>query len=715
MFRLSRKVLCLILCIVTSVVLLLNNGFADERNELKEGDVIGSYKARIKVDYAAIERNISPLLFGNNSKLLFGGEASFGRDNGIWSKQDNDINKNIRDWLVDSGITILRYGDGGNAEYFYWGWSVLPFERRIATPVRNRWSGSDHYIFGIMEFIKICETVKCEGIIIVNYNMGFLKSFYDPQKNNDTRSKREISAQQAANWVEFMNIPAPVKRNSSFPEKYKPEYSLQKMPKGYFAYLRARLGHPNPVGIKYWEIGNETDHFYELEEYIRGAIEYSRAMKAVDPSIKIGWVDYGKIDELKLATQVPDAVDFLIPHDYVILKDKKRKFLFYGSQIVKRQINVHKGGEYLVRFNAFARAYFGTKYPEERAVPPRMELKVDDRVIKEIIINKNIKQDKSDLIFNSYWYEIPVTLSPGTHTVSLQMTNDFFDKSETDVNRRGRDIFVHSWLVEGEGEKYNILFSKDNKSKLPAPYAYYSLITGFNKRLSNRQALISKYAPWLFVAQTESGYWPPTGTIWGALGEAMMIMADMKYGVTIRNYWQLYGNCRRAGVIHSGTQNQDNYHLAPEYYVNKMFSQHFGSKMLSSSVKFPKTYLDDTGYVNDEEISSTKSLHCPLQSCIRTLASRDSNRLYIAIVNLHTSKNVIVEVNIQNFQAEKTVQYILRAKNPKEFNATNEKIKNNVFIQTIRKDKPVKNISLLPNSFTIIEFSKDVSGKVQFY
>lgn len=686
--------------IISSLLNLSNCSY--HIDSLNIDDIPGSYNVRIEVDFEETIGDISPLLYGNNTKWLLGGEASFGRDNGIWSKRNNHLNENIRDWLIDSGITILRYGDGGNAEYFYWGWSILPFMERIKTPVRNRWSGDDFYAFGVMEFIELCETIKSEGIIIVNYTMGILDSFYSPEKNNDQRTKREIGIQQAANWVEFMNITAPAHKDSEYPDNYKPEYSLQKMPKGYFAHLRAELGHPEPFRIKYWEIGNETNQFHELGEYIRGAIQYADAMKAVDPSIKIGWVDYGDVKQFKMAANVPWAVDFLAPHDYLIVEDKKKKIPFYGSQSVKRRINVQEGGKYLVRFRAFGRVYFGNKYPEERAVAPRMELKVDGRFVKEIVINKNINKEKKDLVINAYWYEIPIELSQGDHTVSLRMTNDFFDRSFFDINRRGRDVFLHAWLIEGKGEKHDILFPENKHKVIQAPYRYYFLIEEFEKKIAVRKGLVDKYAPWLFIAQTESGYWPKEPALWSALGEALMVMADMRHGIKIRNLWHLYGGFNRAATIHSGTAVEENYHVTPDYYVNKMFSQHFGSEVISSRVRSHESCWDDSA----EESLLANSSSFPFQDCVHVIASRNKDQLYIAIVNLHSTKKAIIEMDIKNFVAEASTQYTLRAKNPWDYNATNEKIKDNVFIQVIKENKSHETAYLLPNSFTILEFSK---------
>jgi alpha-L-arabinofuranosidase len=673
------------------------------------------YKAWIEIDYESIEKNISPLLYGNNSLFLFDGQASpeyFGKDNGIWSKRYNDINRNARDLLINSGITILRYPVGGAGEYYYWGWSVLPFNKRRSTVVPTIWDRPEHYIFGTPEFIKLCKALKAEAIINVNFAMRKLEAFYDPAKYNDSRSEREIAIQQAANWVEFMNIPAPTGKDPAYPKEYKPEYSLQKMPKGYFAYLRASIGFSEPFIVKYWEIGNELEKFYTLDEYIESAIEFGKAMKAVDPSIKIGWIEFfGEdfIKELKLAAKFSEIVDFLISHDYVIPEGiGEFRLPLWSAKPIKRQVTIRKGGEYVINLSAFARIYFGKKYPQEVAIPPRLKLKVDDTFLTEIVVDKNLKKDKSDLTFHWRNYKIPVNLSPGNHTLSLQLTNFFVDRSFPDTNRRSRMVFLNSWTVEGKGERYEIVFPpKKEEPKLPVPYRYYSLINGFSESIAFKQSSILKYAPHLFIAQTESGYSFANHSLWGALGDAAMIMEDMKYGIKIRNLHFLFGPCYRNASIHSGRNRQEdkkeNYHVDPEYFINKMFSQHFGDKMLSCNIKFSKEQLEENNYIFNDLQKIAKYLSFPLRV---TASRRGEDMLYIALINFHTTKYATVEVNIQNFQTGRGTQYTLRAKDPYDFNATNENDKNNVFIQTTPIENYVNNFILLPNSFTIIELKR---------
>ena len=47
--------------------------------------------------------------------------------------------------------------------------------------------------------------------------------------------------------------------------------------------LRAANGHAAPYRVKYWQIGNELGN----ETYQKGLADFCKAMKAVDPTIKL--------------------------------------------------------------------------------------------------------------------------------------------------------------------------------------------------------------------------------------------------------------------------------------------------------------------------------------------------------------------------------------------------------------------------------------------
>lgn len=114
-----------------------------------------------------------------------------------------------------------------------------------------------------------------------------------------------------------------------------------------WAQLRADHGNPNPIGLKYWEIGNEiyggksgTDctpwgwedvWSCDGREYVlgigsgtsrkEGYLEFRTAMRAVDPSIQVGavgvslqndWSNWGN----EVIQEAGDVMDFYVIHEY---------------------------------------------------------------------------------------------------------------------------------------------------------------------------------------------------------------------------------------------------------------------------------------------------------------------------------------------------------------------------------------------------------------
>ena len=84
-------------------------------------------------------------------------------------------------------------------------------------------------------------------------------------------SVRTGDAKEAADWVAYCNDPASRERQAH--------------------------GHAAPLGIRYWQLGNETSydkHGFDLETAARKTVEFAKAMRAADPSIQvIAWGDSG--------------------------------------------------------------------------------------------------------------------------------------------------------------------------------------------------------------------------------------------------------------------------------------------------------------------------------------------------------------------------------------------------------------------------------------
>ena len=156
----------------------------------------------------------------------------------------------IIEMLKDARLPILRWPGGNFVSGYRWRDGVGPVDARPTKPNRA-WGGTpEPNLFGTDEFITYCQHVGCEPLICVNAGDG--------------------TAEEAAAWVEYCNGPADT-------------------PMGR---LRAEKGHPEPYGVRYWEIGNEifgrhqigwTTPAGNVDRFLR----FGAAMRAVDPTIRL--------------------------------------------------------------------------------------------------------------------------------------------------------------------------------------------------------------------------------------------------------------------------------------------------------------------------------------------------------------------------------------------------------------------------------------------
>lgn len=212
--------------------------------------------------------------------------------------------------LRGAGITTVRYPGGGFADNFHWSTNK---PSNSQAPVAQRYSGyAPNTDFG--HFVSLIDHV---GTTVITVNYG---------SNQEGTGGGEPA--EAAAWVAYANG-SPTDTNLI--GKDSTGYDWQTV--GYWASLRAaqplpaddgknflRINHPQPLNIKYWEVGNEVykNGYYGGEgdtldlhapypkeakdnekqrrknpnlspaAYGKALLSYAKAMKAVDPRIKVG-------------------------------------------------------------------------------------------------------------------------------------------------------------------------------------------------------------------------------------------------------------------------------------------------------------------------------------------------------------------------------------------------------------------------------------------
>lgn len=156
--------------------------------------------------------------------------------------------------LRGTGVQVLRYPGGSTSDNYHW-LSNTPDD-----PAQGGTTPSAHFD----AYMSVVKAIRAQAMITVNYGSG--------------------TADEAADWVRYANRGG---RHYSGPVPTYPGASS--------------TGHN--YGITYWEVGNElygdgtygatweVNHkSHDPTTYAQGVVSYSAAMKAVDPSIRVGMV-----------------------------------------------------------------------------------------------------------------------------------------------------------------------------------------------------------------------------------------------------------------------------------------------------------------------------------------------------------------------------------------------------------------------------------------
>jgi len=203
---------------------------------------------------------------------------------GIWNPDRHNFRPEIIDIVKGMGVGMLRYPGGCLAHNYDWRKAVGPLK------TRGDWQ------FGIDEFILLCRELGADPIITVS-------DYVLPAEEMPTH---------AADLVEYLNSPAT------------PEHP--------WALKRKKWGHPQPYGVKWFELGNESCHgnhkceihrCYTPQQYVDYANACIKAMRAIDSSIRIGVItqpgagnDYDCAWNETVFKGAGNNADFLVVHFY---------------------------------------------------------------------------------------------------------------------------------------------------------------------------------------------------------------------------------------------------------------------------------------------------------------------------------------------------------------------------------------------------------------
>ena len=282
---------------------------------LLAGALFGQPKpqARIKIDTERTIGEVHPHLFGNFAehlgRVIYGGIYEEGSPLADKDGYRTDVMKAVK----ELGVSILRYPGGNFVSGYNWKDGVGLKDQRPGR-LDFAWGGIESNRFGTDEFLRYCERLGLESYICINAGLG--------------------TVEEARQWVEYCNIAKPT----------------------YWAAQRRRNGREQPYNVKYWGLGNEIDGPWQIghknaEDYAKFALEAAKAMRGIDPSIKLiasgssnfgpraDWIGWNRT----VLETLRDHIDYISLHTYIRNDDNNFERFLGASQDIDHYIEVVEG------------------------------------------------------------------------------------------------------------------------------------------------------------------------------------------------------------------------------------------------------------------------------------------------------------------------------------------------------------------------------------
>ncbi len=192
--------------------------------------------------------------------------------------------------IADLRPPVIRWPGGCYASAYRWKDGIGPQHQRRSYAIEI-WDDRDTNSFGTDEFLAMCRAVGTEPLLVVNIGTPAWRQGPDEAEY----------VEEVLEWIEYCNGPA----DSAWGK------------------VRARNGHPEPYGVKYWEIDNETWHM-GAEAYAEAVRRIAPRMKQADPSIRLaacgsaGYGDggHGLAWNRVVIDRCAELIDYLSIHHY---------------------------------------------------------------------------------------------------------------------------------------------------------------------------------------------------------------------------------------------------------------------------------------------------------------------------------------------------------------------------------------------------------------
>ena len=192
------------------------------------------------------------------------------------------VRRDVFDKIRALKPAFIRWPGGNVAQDYRWMWGIGPRDERVTWSNLSWKNEPEPGDFGTEEFVAFARAVGAEPSITVNVE------------------GRGATVEEAAAWVEYCNGPATSR----------------------YGAMRAANGHPAPLNVRFWEVGNEiwgdwVRGHSNAETYARNYNRYAQAMRAVDPSIKLIAVGDNDMNwNRTLLRAAGSKIDYLAIHHY---------------------------------------------------------------------------------------------------------------------------------------------------------------------------------------------------------------------------------------------------------------------------------------------------------------------------------------------------------------------------------------------------------------
>jgi alpha-N-arabinofuranosidase len=193
-----------------------------------------------------------------------------------------DVRRDVFEKIKQLNPAFIRWPGGNVAQDYHWSWGVGPRDERLTWTNLSWKNEPEPSDFGTDEFVAFARAAGAEPSITVNVE------------------GRGATVEEAAAWVEYCNGPATSK----------------------YGAMRAANGHPAPFAVKLWEVGNEiwgdwVRGHSDADTYARNYNRYAKAMRAVDPTIKLIAVGDNNMNWNRTVLRAAGAsIDYLAIHHY---------------------------------------------------------------------------------------------------------------------------------------------------------------------------------------------------------------------------------------------------------------------------------------------------------------------------------------------------------------------------------------------------------------